>query len=217
MVCKYLWQALFSYNILRYNHAVIYFRTSASSVSEYSIIAYVHLGTMNVCILAFVWTQAFGYIARAPGCGVAGSWENSMCNFWKKFQTVFQNSCVSLYPCCGTCRFLFRPIFIVVFTVCFHSSVHRVPSHGFDVPFPVPNSVALLSGRHVSVDWLCIFEEIAIQILCPVSIGLSFCCSIIKFLYKSSYLAMICKYMFSFRELYFHLPIEAQKFPECWD
>jgi hypothetical protein len=100
----------------------------------------------------------------------------------------------------------------VVFTVCFHSSVHRVPSHGFDVPFPVPNSVALLSGRHVSVDWLCIFEEIAIQILCPVSIGLSFCCSIIKFLYKSSYLAMICKYMFSFRELYFHLPIEAQKF-----
>lgn len=168
----------------------------------------------------FCVDTGFCYIACAPGSGVTGSWENSTCNFWRTLQTVFQNSCVILYSHCSTCRFLFLPIFSSgCYCLCFHPNVRRAVAHGFDMPFPVANAVAHLSGHHVSLGALCIFGEIfnifgeIFKSLAHFSFRLSFCWSIIKILYIKApiwlWFASTCSLSVGYIFTFLVLPIEA--------
>ena len=52
---------------------------------------------MNICVQVFVWADVFISLEHIPRNGIAGSYGNSMFNFLRNWQTVFQSSYTILH------------------------------------------------------------------------------------------------------------------------
>ena len=63
-----------------------------------------HNATMNIFAQDVVWAHVFSYLAYILRSGIAGSYGNSMFNFLRKCQTVFQSA--SFYVLTAVSKFI---------------------------------------------------------------------------------------------------------------
>ena len=58
----------------------------------FHFLAIAYSATVNICLQVFVWTYVFNCFEYIPRSGTAGSFGNSVFNFWRNSKTVCQSS-----------------------------------------------------------------------------------------------------------------------------
>ena len=69
--------------------------------------AIIHSATMIISVQVFIWTYVFNFLRSIPRSGMAGSYSNSMYNFWGAVRLFFHIKCVILHSHCNVWGFQF--------------------------------------------------------------------------------------------------------------